>query len=245
MGISRAKKRSREHLIFRWKIILKFILFLLFISVFFVAANKLKQAQYFPIKEVKVYGVHNADRDAMQTVISPLVKDGFFGVDVDLIKERVQQSPWVNRVFVQRVWPEQVLITLEERDPIARWNKNSLLSESGELFTPDRSSYPENLPEFIGPEGQQIQMLQYFKKMNSLVMPLHLKILRLELLSSQAWNLTFDNGVKLSVGHKDVLTHIGHFVKVYPKIVGNRASDVDYVDLRYPNGLAVRWKTIS
>jgi len=40
------------------------------------------------------------------------------------------------------------------------------------------------------------------------------------------------------------LTHISHFVKVYPKIIGERANQVDYVDLRYSNGLAIHWKNI-
>jgi cell division septal protein FtsQ len=31
-------------------------------------------------------------------------------------------------------------------------------------------------------------------------------------------------------------------VKVYPKIVGMHESDVEYIDLRYSNGIAVKWK---
>jgi cell division protein FtsQ len=60
-----------------------------------------------------------------------------------------------------------------------------------------------------------------------------------------SWDIELTNGMKMRLGYKDVLTRVSHFVKVYPKIVGERVSDVDYVDLRYPNGLAVRWKTVS
>lgn len=243
MSTSRARKRSREHLIFRSKIILKLILFFLLVLVLVGTINKLKQTPYFPIKEVKVYGAHYADRELLQKLIEPLVNEGFFRVDIVLIKERLQQSPWVNNVFVQRIWPEQILITIEERIPVAIWNKNSLLSSTGELFMPDSANFPEDLPEFVGPEGRQIQIMEYYKKMNSVLMPLHFKISRLEMLPKQSWTLTFDNGIKLNVGYKDVLTRLGHFVKVYPKIVGERAVDVDYVDLRYPNGLAVKWKS--
>lgn len=65
----------------------------------------------------------------------------------------------------------------------------------------------------------------------------------LELTPGQTWRLTLDNGIKLRVGHKDVLTRLADFVKVYTKIIRDREHDVDYVDLRYGNGLAVRWKT--
>lgn len=191
-----------------------------------------------------MYGVHNVDREGMQYLLKPLVSQGFFSVDVDSVKEHLLQSPWVAHVFVQRVWPDKVLVTLEEKTPIARWNKNQLLSSTGELFSPDINSFPKDIPHFMGPEGEQIQMMEYFKKINSILSPLHFKISRMELLPSMSWNITFDNGVKVSIGNKDVLTHIRHFVKVYPKIIGDRAGNVDYVDLRYPNGLAVKWKAV-
>jgi cell division septal protein FtsQ len=41
------------------------------------------------------------------------------------------------------------------------------------------------------------------------------------------------------------LTRLSHFVKVYPKIIGERAAQVEYIDLRYQDGLAIRWKTIT
>ena len=44
------------------------------------------------------------------------------------------------------------------------------------------------------------------------------------------------------MGHKDVLTRINHFVKVYSQVIGKRSNEIAYVDLRYPNGLAIGWK---
>jgi cell division protein FtsQ len=86
-------------------------------------------------------------------------------------------------------------------------------------------------------------MLKYFNDINRLFAPLHAKISYLELTPYLTWKLRLNNGITMQMGHKDILTRLGHFVKVYPKIVGARAIDVDYIDLRYPNGLAVRWKT--
>lgn len=87
-----------------------------------------------------------------------------------------------------------------------------------------------------------MQMLNYYHSMNTLLSTLQFKITRLELTPTLSWELTLNNGIKLNMGYKDVLTRIGHFVKVYPKIVGEKSKDIDYVDLRYANGFAVRWK---
>jgi cell division protein FtsQ len=175
----------------------------------------------------------------------PLVSKGFFAVEVEFVKERILQLPWVADVSVRRVWPDQVIVVVTERDPIAFWNETSLLSSSGEIFSPKENTFPTGLPHFSGPDGEQIHMLEFYSKIDHTLRPLHLKITQLELTPYLSWNMMFAGGMKVHLGYKDVLTRINHFVKVYPKIVGERAADVDYIDLRYPNGLAVRWKTVS
>lgn len=208
------------------------------------ALNQFELSDYFPIKNVRVYGVNRVDHQEVQNLLTPLVNHGFFTINVEYIRDRLLQMPWVADTFVRRTWPDQVEITVVEKNALARWNGNSLLSESGELFSPKLETYPSNLPQFVGPPGQQVLMRDYFNQINRLLVPLRAKIAYLELTPYFTWKLTLDNGITLQIGHKDILTRLGHFVKVYPKIVGKRATDVEYVDLRYPNGVAVRWKTV-
>ena len=206
------------------------------------AVNQIKLSRYFPIKQVEVFGVNRVDRQEVQALIQPLVNRGFFTINVELIRDRLLQMPWVSNTFVRRAWPDQIKITVIEKMPVARWNEHSLLSEAGELFSPKQATYPSHLPTFIGPEGKQIEMLQYYNEINRILDPLHARISLLELTPYSTWKVTMNNGISLQLGHKDILTRLGHFVKVYPKIVGSRAAEVDYIDLRYSNGIAVRWK---
>ncbi len=244
MTLGRAQKRQSNFQL-PWKQVSKIALFLLLLAASFFSVNKMKETDEFPIRQVKVYGVKNLNLQATERMLVPLVNKGFFGVDVDLIKEQLLQLPWIADVAVRRVWPDQVMITVSERDAVAFWNENSLLSTTGEIFNPAAESFPAGLPHFVGPDGQQISMLEFYSKINALLNPLHLKVKRLELSPYLSWDVEFANGMKVRLGYKDVLTRVSHFVKVYQKIVGERAADVDYVDLRYPNGLAVRWKTVS
>lgn len=242
MIISQVRKRYKEFK-FSWKLtgkIICFIAFLFFISFIF---NQFRTVNYFPIKEVKIAGINHIERQEIKQSLLPLVNKGFFIVDVALIKERLMQFSWVADASVRRIWPNKIYIQVQEKLPLARWNKTSLLTTSGEIFTPARETHPTGLPQFIGPEGEHVQMLNYYIRIHDILTPLHFQIAQLELTPSWSWNLTLTNGMKLNMGYKDSLTRISHFVKVYPKIVGDRASEVAYVDLRYPNGLAVRWKT--
>lgn len=242
MILGRARKQQSNFQV-PWKQVIKISLFVLLIAVSCLSANKIKLTNEFPIHQVKVYGIKHLNAGETQRLLLPLVSKGFFGVEVDLIKEQLLQIPWVADVSVRRVWPDQVVIAISEKNPVARWNENSLLSSTGEVFNPASASYPMDLPHFVGPEGKQMTVLAFYSEINQLLNPLHLKIKRLELSPYLSWDMEFANGMKVRLGYKDVLTRVGHFVKVYSKIVGERADDVDYVDLRYPNGLAVRWKT--
>jgi cell division protein FtsQ len=244
MSIGRVKK-NYHGLSFSWRKPGKILIFTLFILFLIFSVSKINNPDYFPIRSVKIFGVQHLDRNKMQELVEPLVKSGFFGVDVDKIKESLITLPWVGQVVVRRVWPDQVIVAVNEKIPVARWNEASLLSSAGELFTPDLNSYPTGIPELLGPSGEHLFMAQYYAKMASVLAPLHFRITRLELTPTMTWSITLDNGMKLNVGHKDILTRLDHFVKVYSKIVGDRVAEVDYIDLRYPNGMAVRWKTVT
>lgn len=238
---ARKGKNPKYHLEILFQILKMTTLGAIILSIVF-ALNQLNLASYFPIKTVKVYGINQVSQQEAHEILLPLVNQGFFAVNVDFIRDRMLQMSWISDLYVRRIWPDKVEVTLVEKKPVARWNEEVLLSERGELFVPKHYTYPAKLPRFAGPKGQQVFMLQYFNNMNRLLLPLHAKISYLELTPFFTWKLTLNNGITMQIGHKDILTRLNHFVKVYPKIVGTRVNDVDYIDLRYPNGVAVRWK---
>lgn len=227
---------------FHWAYRGKFVLLgLIFISLVLVL-NQIDLSTVFPIKTVRVYGLQHVERQDVERLLTPLVHRGFFNSNIDYIRDRLLQMPWISEVSVSRHWPDRIDVTVIEKEAIARFNQESLLSAAGELFSPKQETYPALLPKLVGPQGQQILMLQHLKDINRLLSPLHAKIYSLELTPYLTWKLILDNGIVLQIGHKDILTRLSHFVKVYPKIVGDRVGDVDYIDLRYSNGIAVRWK---
>lgn len=192
---------------------------------------------------MRVYGIAHVDRDEVKDLLTPLLARGYFGISVEYIRERLLPLPWVSDIAVRRAWPDQVEITIMEKNAIARWNAEHLLSDNGEIFTPNANTYPRTLPQFVGPQGQQMVMLRYFLQINRLLSPLHVKIVYFELTPYLSLNFILDNGITLRLGHKDILTRLGQFVKVYPKIVRDHEANVDYIDLRYPNGIAVKWRS--
>jgi cell division protein FtsQ len=227
----------------------KLIFKLFFLGMFFVLGIEsyhfAHNNKYFPIRNVNVYGAQHVNHQDLQSLLTPLLAQNFFAIDMELVQDRLLQFSWVENVAIKRIWPDQITIQITEHQPIALWHDGSLLSVNGNLFNPGEFKGPADLPQFIGPDGEQGTMLQYFNDFSRELNALHVKITRLELASHLRWQLTLDNGIALRLGHKNILTRIQQFVKVYPKIIGDRANDVQYVDLRYPNGMAVRWKDVA
>ena len=59
-----------------------------------------------------------------------------------------------------------------------------------------------------------------------------------------AWQLKLQNGMVVDVGREQPKSPVGarlmRFVDVYPELVGKRAVRPAVVDLRYPNGFAMK-----
>lgn len=229
----------------RQPVFLKSTFFLFFIFSCAMFSMHLSLDHYFPIKKVEIIGANRSDQADIKSLLLPLVEHGFFKVNVTEIHDRLAQMPWIQDIAVRRDWPNKIEVNIIEKNALAKWGRDALLSTTGELFAPKLQSYPDHLPLFVGPLGKQLDMLQFYTALNRVIEPIHAKIAYLMLSPYATWYFSLDNGINIEAGHKDILTRLQQFVRVYPKIIGDRVNEVESVDLRYANGVAVRWKNIT
>ncbi len=198
----------------------------------------------FPIHRVKVEGEFiYVKRDAVQQVLLPVVGNGFFAADLSTMSKELLSMPWVGKVFVRRVWPDGLLVRIEEKKPFAHWGKGQLLARDGDLFTPDNAAVAGDLPWFWGPQGSRNLVLTNYLDMNKMLAGINVTIKQIELTMPHAWRLWLSNGMRLELGKEDALQRLQRFIAVYPQLFAAAPKNgVDYVDLRYSNGMAVRWR---
>jgi cell division protein FtsQ len=205
----------------------------------------LARSALFPVRSIELsHPLERTTRQEIESALRGRIGGNFFALDPDEVRAALEQLPWVRRASVRRVWPDRLEVTLEERVALARWGEHALVDVHGERFAA-KGSAP--LPLFIAPEGAERELAARYARFSEALAPLGAKLERLVLTPRFAWQLTLDNGLHIMLGRDadGAEARLARFVAAYPAIVGrmarsNENADLRYVDLRYPNGFALR-----
>ncbi len=204
---------------------------------------KLQDPQTFPLKVVQIKGdLRYLDRQKLEQAMAVQVREGFFTLNVERVHARLLQMPWVARVALRRVWPDTLLIAVEEQAPLARWGKQQLVNLQGELFQPAKNEIPAGLPQLVGPEGTEREMVSRYRTMQSRFAAVGLQIARVQQDLRSAWLIEFANKSTIRLGSQQIDERLGRFIRLYPRLKAAGRGRPKQVDLRYTNGFVVHWE---
>jgi len=217
------------------------------------AAWLLRDLYYRPISSVRVAGdLRHVSRAALERAVARYAATGFFRVDVDAIRAAAMRLPWVKTVSVRRAWPDSLHIAVIEREPAARWATGGLVDDGGTLFSPGGGTESfSGLPLLEGPRGTEHGMLERYRSFERALAPMHAHIRVLQLNRRGAWRAELDDGIRLVLGRgpgpgagdQRLPERLRVFARAFRAALADKADTIEQVDLRYPNGFAVRWKT--
>ena len=196
-----------------------------------------------PIKQVRIEGEFRyLSTVALQDMVRPKVTGGFFNIDVTAVRNTLLTEPWVRDASVHRVWPDSLQVFVTEQDAVARWKDTGLLNRASQLFIPDKDSFPSGLPVLDGPEGSQVMMMGKYLYLQTQLEPLMMQVAVLQLDERRAWKFESGEGLHVIIGRKDFDERVTRFVELIPMSLGEKIKEAEMIDMRYPNGFAVRWK---
>lgn len=209
------------------------------------AGAALTRSGAFPLNTIRVVGdVRHVSVAQVIDALQGRVSGTFFSVDLDAIRALFETLPWVRRAEVRRLWPDGLEVRLEEHVPLARWGEARearLVNTYGEPF---HGRADGALPVLSGPPASEGLVARRYAEFRSALAPLGVTPRAVALSARYAWQLELSNGVTVKLGRDrekdDVADRLARFVAVYPYTVGKAERRLDYVDLRYPNGFAVR-----
>lgn len=192
----------------------------------------------FALREVSFDGaIAHVTGEQLEAVVKRDLKGNFFTLKLAATRASFEKLPWVRRVQVRRQWPDRLEVTLEEHVPLARWGPAALVDSDGEVF---QAAYDGRLPLFVGPDGSAKEVaIQYDYFRRSLAAIGRVPV-RVQVSPRRAWQIQLEDGLTLELGREQVETRLARFVATYDRTLGQLGRHINYVDLRYANGFAVR-----
>ena len=196
-----------------------------------------------PISKVSVDGeLSYISQQAVQQRIAPYIQASFLQINLSGMRQELEQMPWIAHAEVRRVWPDQIMIRLEEQLPVARWGDEALLNNAGHAFAPRESANYQHLPRLAGPQRAQRQVMQQYQVLSQMLRPLGFSISALEMRERGSWYLRTTQGIDLLLGRDHIVDKMRRFAAIYEKALKAQQPNIARIDLRYPNGLAVAWR---
>jgi len=214
----------------------------------------LTRSPMFSIRSIQLEGeISRNNVNTIRANTTPRLAGNFFSVDLAKAREAFESVPWVRRAVVRRIWPDRLVVQLEEHRAAALWQAEDrgdrLVNTHGEVFIANVGDVEdEALPTFGGPEGSSALMLAMYERLQPVLRRLDIEIEILTLSTRGSWRVLLDNGAAVELGRgseKEVGDRTERFVRTLPEITRRYRQPLEYADLRHTDGYAVRLRGVT
>jgi cell division protein FtsQ len=222
----------------------------------------LSQRPVFALRQVVIEPVagetlKHINKPVVKQQVLETVQGNFFSVRLEDVKRGFESMPWVRHANVRRVWPNGLIVSIEEQKPFGIWgsiDSHILMNTHGELFAGRVSDVSDGvvLINVSGPEDSSKEVMRLYEKANAWFKPWNAEVKTLTLSDRYAWHVKLSNGMKVEFGRDEensdkTLTEdrVARLFKYWPQIQEKWANRVDAIDLRYANGFAVHLASAS
>lgn len=155
------------------------------------------------------------------------------------VRDRLAAQPLIGSVSVRKIYPRELLVTIEERQPSALWQRNGevfVISGDGTVIDRMRDERFARLPLVVG-EGANERTREYLALLDA-AGPLRGRIRAGTLVSGRRWTLKLE-GVDIRLPEAGAADAMARLVRLEDE---SRLleKDIIAVDLRMPDRLVVR-----
>ena len=214
----------------------------------------LVRSPWFAIRNIQVEGeLARISAESLRTNAAPRLAGNFFSTDLAKARAAFEAVPWVRRASVRRVWPDRLVVRIEEHRAVALWQGDErddrLVNLQGEVFSANVGDVEdEALPSFTGPEGSAAAVLSLYRRLQPLLRAHEMEIEQLRQSSRGSWRALLDSGASLELGRgsdDEVAARTQRFVRTVADVTQRLRAPLEYADLRHADGYAVRLRGVT
>jgi cell division protein FtsQ len=192
----------------------------------------------FALRAIEITGeARYVTRAQVEAIAKNEVKGTFFTLNLPHLRRAFEKLPWVREVKLRRRWPDRLEVSVVEHVPLARWGNAALVNTQGEVF---HAAYDGKLPVFVGPPGTAKEIAIQYEFFRRHLAAIGAKPVTVQVTARRAWRVRLEGGQTLILGRQDVEARLARYIGAHERTVGTLERSIEYVDLRYANGFAVR-----
>lgn len=170
--------------------------------------------------------------------ISPTTSVLFF--DPAAARARLTANPWIAEATVQKLYPDQLLVEIVEREAFALWQRDgkiAVIAGDGTVIVDRLDSRFQNLPLVVG-RGAEKRVREIVGLMNERP-AIAANVRAAVLVAERRWTLVLKNGIDVRLPDSDVDQALATLARLdaEKKLM---TRDVSVIDLRVPGRVTVR-----
>lgn len=192
------------------------------------------------IQEVLVAGKINAQSSVLLAALGTTRGAPILAFNVELARKRVEGLPWVRRASVERLLPSTIMLSVEERRPLALWQHDgefALIDYEGQVILREGLGSYSDFLVVVGDDAPQ-HAANLIETLGS--QPELMKHVRAAIrVGGRRWNLRLAGGIDVQLPEDDAPSAWLRLAQ-YQRSHSVLERDVKIVDLRLPDRLIVR-----
>jgi cell division protein FtsQ len=192
------------------------------------------------LQEVRVQGRGETAIADILTAVRANRGDPILGIDIDAVRERLEDLPWIVKAGVERQFPDRLIVSVTEAEPMALWQRNQklfLVSRDGDVIETANIAKYSNLLIVVGEDApKRAQTLFDILAQTPELRP---HVTAAVLVGKRRWNIRMDNDVDVKLPEDEAAQAWKRFAEL------NRqndilSKDITVVDMRQPDRVVVR-----
>jgi cell division protein FtsQ len=174
---------------------------------------------------------------AVEAVLADYLTQSLLFLDLKDVQRDLEGLPWIAQASVIKSWPGQLDLVLVEHEPVALWNGQQMLNGAGMAL--DKPMANLNLPRLAGPDGSAARVMEQYLHFTQIFAVLGAQLVQVSMQARGSWYVEMDNGTRVALGERNVLERSRRVVRLLQSKAYS-SEIIEYIDARYPNGIAIR-----
>ena len=194
-----------------------------------------------PIRVVHIEGELSApERREVQAQIAGSLDGRLLTLNLEELRRQILGLSWPRAVSVRRVWPDSLEVKVSKQIVVARWADGGFVTPGGEIVTtPDA---PAEVPTFECDLSSPKRAMEIYRLVQELASRSGLSVQSLSENALGEWRVGLADGLEVVLGAERLAERMQRFLLVHRFSLAHIGRQVEYVDARYANGVAVRWQ---